>query len=189
MTKDTGVNLHDTQRQARMIWIAVIVVSGIGLSTVFACATPFAAFATLAALKLDRGQAAVAVGAAWLANQAIGYAVLGYPWTWDSLAWGLAIGVSASVAVVAARGLSSSRAAPLAVSLPFVAAFAMFELGLYDFSFILPGGDGAFSASVVWHLFLLNATVLCVLMAAHHLVVLIHSLIRHDTSPYRIAGA
>jgi hypothetical protein len=189
MTRNFNVGQHDSERFARLVWMVLIVASGICLSTVFACATPFAALATLAALKLRPHDTVLVIGAVWLANQAIGYALLGYPWTWDSLAWGVAIGASAGVAVLAARGLSSSRPAPLAVSLPFVGAFAAFELGLVGAGFVLPGAEGAFTASVVWHVFLLNAIALCGLMAAHHLTALARSLFWHDGGGYRAAGA
>ena len=125
----------------------------------------------------------------WLANQAIGYGFLGYPWTWDSAAWGLAIGASAGLAVLAARGLSTARPAPLAVSLPFVAAFVAFELGLYVAGFVLPGSEEAFGASVVGHVFLINAVTLCGLMAVYHLAMILGLLTRNGASETRTFGA
>lgn len=171
-TKDFGYDGLERNRRERALWIVMIVTSGICLSTFFACVTPFAALTTLAALKLARRDSLFVVGLVWLANQAIGYGFLGYPWTWDSAAWGLAIGASAGLAVLAARGLSTTRPAPLAVSLPFVAAFAAFELGLYVAGFTLPGTKGAFSASVVGHVFLINAVTICGLMAVYHLAMM-----------------
>lgn len=152
----------------RLLWISLIVISGTGLSTFFACATPFAALATLAALKLRPRDMAAVMGLVWLANQAIGYGVLGYPWTWDSAAWGIAIGASTGLAVLAAHALSTTRPAPLAVSLPFMAAFATFEAGLYVAGFVLPGSEGAFTASIIGHIFLINAVSLCALMVIYH---------------------
>ena len=171
------------------LWIALIVITGVCLSTFFACATPFAALATVAALKLGRRDAMVVVGMVWLANQAIGYGLLGYPWTWDSAAWGLAIGASADLAVLAARALSTDRPAPLAVSLPFVAGFATFELGLYVAGFVLPGSEGAFSASVVGQVFVINALSLCALMAVYHSAMLVGLLARRDGPPIPAGGA
>jgi len=155
---------------ATALWIVLIVTSGICLSTFFACVTPFAALATLAALKLGRREAVAVVGLVWLANQAIGYGFLGYPWTWDSGAWGLAIGASTGFAILAAKGLSTIRPAPLAVSLPFVAAFVVFEFGLFLAGFVLPGSEGAFTASVVGHVFLINTVAIIGLMAVNQLV-------------------
>ena len=44
----------------------------IGFSLVFACATPFVALVTLAALTMSRRDAFIVTGAVWLANQAVG---------------------------------------------------------------------------------------------------------------------
>ena len=165
------------EEAGRAIWITLIVACGTCLSPMFACVTPFAALSALAALKLDRRDAAAVVGVVWLANQAMGYGFLGYPWTWDSAAWGLAIGACSGLAVLAARALSASRPAPLAVSLPFVAAFTAFEFGLYLAGYLLPGSDGTFSASIVWHIFLVNIIVLCVLLALSELAMMARTLV------------
>ena len=149
----------------RVVWISLIVACGTGLSPLFACVTPFATLAALAALKLDGRDAAAVIGVVWLANQAIGYGFLGYPWTWDSAAWGLAIGGCSGLAAAAASALSAQRAAPLAISLPFVAAFTVFEFGLYLAGYVLPGSSAAFAARVVWQVFLVNTLALCALIA------------------------
>src|ERR1700761_9362529 len=123
-----GDDNHKPSRAANALWIVLVVTTGICLSTFFACATPFAALATLAALKLGRRDAIVVIGLVWAANQAIGFGFLAYPWPWDCPAWGLAIGMSAGLAMLAAKSLATTRPAPLAVSRPFVAAFTAFEL-------------------------------------------------------------
>jgi hypothetical protein len=179
-TIDFDYDSPRSTQATRAVWIALIVASGTCLSPILACVTPFAALATLAALKLGWRDRIAVIGLVWVANQAIGYGFLGYPWTWDSAAWGLAIGASAGLAVVAARGLSTTRPAPLAISLPFVAAFAAFELGLYLAGYGLPGSAGAFSVSIVAHVFLINAIVLCVLMALYHLATMSGLLSRNE---------
>jgi hypothetical protein len=179
--KSTGDLGHDRLGPTgRSVWIALIVISGTCLSPFFACVTPFAALATLAALKLNRRDAIAVVALVWLANQAIGYGFLGYPWTWDSMAWGVAIGVSSCLAIMAARGLSARNPGSLAVSLPFVAAFTAFELGLYLAGLVLPGSEGAFSASVVGQVFLVNTIGFCALLAVHRLVMVSGLAVRND---------
>ncbi len=168
----------DHAQAGRWLWITLIAASGISLTTLFACATPFAALATLAALRLGRRDMVAVMGLVWLANQGIGYGVLGYPWTWDSGAWGLAIGLSCGLAVLAAHGLSTVRPAPLAVSLPFMGAFAVFEAGLYVAGLVLPGSDGAFSAGVIGHVFLINGATLCALIPTYHLATAIGRRVR-----------
>ena len=78
-TKHLGYDHLGSTRAVNALWIVLIVTSGTCLSTFFACATPFAALATLAALKLGRRDAITVIGLVWLANQVIGYGFLGYP--------------------------------------------------------------------------------------------------------------
>jgi hypothetical protein len=61
----------------------------------------------------------------------------------------------------------------LAVSLPFVGAFAAFETGLYVAGFILPGSDEAFSFAVIEHVFLINVSAFFALMIVYHITMLI----------------
>src|SRR5271156_2947543 len=74
------------------LWLALLVCASVAFSLSFACATPFAAFSTAAALTLNRRDAMLLTGAVWLANQFVGFTVLRYPWTMTSFAWGVAIG-------------------------------------------------------------------------------------------------
>lgn len=157
-------------RTAQPLWAAVLVVGCIALSTVFACATPFAALATLAAMTSTRRYALLMVLAAWLANQAIGYGLLDYPWTWDSFAWGVAIGGSACLAVLVARVTVARGSAMRAASLSFIAAFGMYELALYMSSFVIPGGEYGFTASVVGYVFLVNAGAAALLVLSYTLL-------------------
>lgn len=155
----------------RAIWMVLIVIAGAGLSPIYACATPFAALATLAALKTDgRRDAALVIGLVWLLNQAIGYGFLAYPLTWDSLAWGGMIGVAAGASLLVAFALAPRRKGPMAVSLPFVGAFAAYEFSLYVTSFVLPSEGGAFALSVVRQIFVTNVEVLVGLTVLHWLI-------------------
>ncbi len=175
MSVTTGITSETRQRDAgqhaaqRALWLALIVVGGVGFSPFFACATPFAALATLAAGKLNWRDGLGAVGLVWLANQVIGYGLLGYPWTLNSLGWGVAIGVSSALALVAARALSSARPVRLAISLPFVAAFAVYELALYVAGFALGNETGAFAFAVVRQILEVNLFALVGLLVAAQL--------------------
>src|SRR4051812_29768671 len=90
---------HSTAR--RTAWVVLLAGASVLTSFAFACATPFAALAALAALHLRRADAFGLVALAWLANQAIGYGFLHYPATWDSLAWGVMIGLATCTALAA----------------------------------------------------------------------------------------
>ena len=144
----------------RWAWIALLGGSSIGFSLLFACATPFVALVTLAALNMDRRDAFIVTGAVWLANQAVGYGILGYPHTFDSYAWGVAIGVAVGLALLAASSVGGQferRGRFVATGASFVAAFAAYELTLYVSAFWLPSGDTAFSWPIVFDILKVNA--------------------------------
>lgn len=153
----------------RAMWFGLIVAAGAIMSVSFGCVTPFAALASLAALKLARHDAVIATGAVWACDQIVAFGWQGYPLSLDSAARGVAIGLSAIAAMFAAKAFATSRPAPLAVSLPFVAAFAAFESGLYAAGVVLPGCEGAFTAAVVRQAFFVNVATLCGSMALYQL--------------------
>jgi hypothetical protein len=66
-------------RYAPLICTALLATACALASFVFACATPFVAFAVIAAATLPLSVALFAVGVAWLVNQAIGFGFLNYP--------------------------------------------------------------------------------------------------------------
>jgi hypothetical protein len=141
-------------------WIALLTAATLAGSFVFACATPFPAVAALAALHMNRRDAFVLTGLIWAANQTIGYGFLHYPPTWDSFAWGIAIGIGAIVATAVAIPIEkiAQRAgrAPGIVAV-FVAAFAAYEAALYAATAVLPSDPSAFGLSVVLYLLEVNA--------------------------------
>lgn len=149
--------------------LALVLLTGASLlaSLALACATPFAAYAVVAAGMLSLPAALAVTLAAWVVNQAIGFGVLHYPHDVTTLAWGFAIGVAALTATVAARGtlraLAGSWLAP-ALGAALIAAYAAYEIVLFAFTFIL-GGEGAFTAAIVARLALLNALWLMGLLA------------------------
>jgi hypothetical protein len=127
-------------------------------SFAFACATPFAAFAVLAAALLPLPAALPVMAAAWIVNQAIGFGALGYPLDANTLLWGFAIGAAALVSTAASKLVLRSlprTGAPAALGLAMVAAYAAYELVLFAFTPIL-GGAGAFTLAIVTRLGLLN---------------------------------
>lgn len=87
-------------------WSAFLVIGAAAGTLVFACATPLAAVAAIAALTLPARTALIASLGVWLGNQAVGFLLLDYPLTADSLAWGPVLGASAILAGAAAIGLS-----------------------------------------------------------------------------------
>jgi hypothetical protein len=156
----------------RSLFITVLGVGSIGFSFALACATPFAALATLAALNTPRRDLFAIVSLAWLSNQVIGYAFLSYPQTWDSFAWGGVIGIAASLGAMGALAVATRVArngSPVMVIAAFLAAFVLYELALYVASFVLPSSGEAFSLAVVWRIFYVNVIALVGLLVAYRL--------------------
>ena len=144
----------------RWAWIGLLGGASIGFSLVFACATPFVALVTLAALTMNRRDAFIVTGAVWLANQAVGYGGLGYPRTFDSYAWGVAIGITVLLALVVARAIGERferRGSIVSTGIAFLSAFATYELALYAASFWLSSSDTAFSWATVGYILQVNA--------------------------------
>ena len=144
----------------RWAWIGLLGSASIGFSLVFACAMPFVALVTLAALTMSRRDALIVTAAVWLANQAVGYAILDYPRTFDSYAWGVAIGIATLLALAVARAIGErfERSGPfVSTGLAFLSSFAVYELALYAASFVLASSDMAFSWATVGYILQVNA--------------------------------
>jgi hypothetical protein len=143
----------------RTVWIAVLVLAAIGSSVVFACATPFSALAALAALYRNPRDALIVTGITWVANQTIGFGFLHYPDTWDTIAWGIAIGAAAMIATALAAGIGNAlRPSGLVLTLlaSFAAAFVACEIALYAATLLLPSDSSAFSLAVVLYILKIN---------------------------------
>ena len=141
------------------LFVFVLLTAACALASfAFACATPFAAFAVMAAATLPLPAALVVVGGTWIVNQAIGFGALHYPLDAGTMLWGATIGAAAFAATFAAgttlRGLRGSGL-PIALGAALLAAYAAYELLLFAATPFL-GGAGAFTAGIVGRLGMLN---------------------------------
>jgi len=137
-------------------------------SFAFACATPFAAFAVVAAAMLPLRPALLVVTAAWLVNQAIGFGFLHYPIDTNTILWGFAIGAAALVATMASMvgaALVAANHGPVALGFAFIGAYTAYELVLFAATPFL-GGVGAFKLAIVGRLGVLSLLWLIGLVAA-----------------------
>lgn len=171
-----GLRLHPVAPHfAPMFGFALLTVSCALASFAFACATPFAAFAVVAAAMLPLRPALLVVTGAWLVNQTIGFGALHYPIDGSSIAWGFVIGAAALLATAASsavlRMLPQGRT-PLMLALTLVAAYAAYELALLAATPFL-GGEGAFTATIVTRIGLTSALWLAGLVAVCEAVRLI----------------
>jgi hypothetical protein len=155
-------------RLAPLLCLVLLAAACALASFAFACATPFAAFAVVAAAMLPLRPALLVVAAAWIVNQAIGFSVLGYPMTANTAFWGLAIGAAALVATAVSAAVLQAlprMGSPAALGLALIGAYAAYELALFAVTPIL-GGEGAFTAEIVGRLGLLSLFWLVGLVAA-----------------------
>ncbi|WP_456622436.1 MULTISPECIES: hypothetical protein [unclassified Bradyrhizobium] len=164
-----------TPRHAPMFCFALLTVSCALASFALACATPFAAFAVVAAAMLPLRPALLVVTGAWLVNQTIGFGVLHYPIDAGTIAWGFVIGAAALLATAASsavlRVLPQGRT-PLMLALTLVAAYTAYELALLAATPAL-GGEGAFTVAIVARIGLTSAVWLAGLVAVCEIVRLI----------------
>jgi len=162
-------------RLAPLFGFALLTVSCALASFAFACATPFAAFAVVAAAMLPLRPALLVVTGAWLVNQTIGFGVLHYPIDISTIAWGFVIGAAALLSTAAAstvlRRLPRGRT-PLMLAIAFAAAYAVYEFALLAATPVL-GGEGAFTAAIVARIGLTSAVWLAGLVAACEIVRLV----------------
>ena len=167
----------------RSMWLCTVllVAACASASLVFACATPFAAFAVLAAAVLPLRPALIAIALVWAVNQAIGFGILDYPRDFNAAAWGLRIGAAALITTAAAAGMfrqfarwSSYAVYPFAL----VACYAVYELVMLAMTPML-GGIESFSLEIVGHLAFVNAIWLAGLIMSYELLRRVNGLVPH----------
>ncbi len=167
------------------LFCLALLVGACGLASfAFACATPFAAFAVVAAAMLPLRPALLIVGAAWLVNQAIGFGVHGYPADAHTVTWGIVIGVAALFAT--ATSAVVLRALPragniVALVAAWLAAFAAYEIVLLAATAFL-GGTGDFTAAIVSRLAMLSLIWLVGLVTACDVLSVLTADRRHSLS-------
>ncbi len=171
LTMTSAQALPRDRRSVQLFCVTLLVAACLSASLVFACATPFAAFAVLAAAMLPLRPALVTISAVWLVNQVVGFGLLGYPRTLNAVMWGLAIGAAGQIATITAVGVfrrlaRTDRFAVYPIAL--VASFAAYELCLLAITPVL-GGAEAFGMSIVGRIAFLNAAWLVGLVAVYEI--------------------
>ena len=176
----------------RWLWILLLTAASVFVTLGMACATPFAALATLAALHMSRRDGLALIGIAWLADQAVGYGLLGYPRTANSFAWGVILGVGAFVALLAAQALAGrlrDRGAVLAGGLAFAGALVAYEGVLGAATAVLASGAEAFSLPIVGWVLRVNLLSLLGLLILYRLAVWIGLVTREPLGAREIVTA
>lgn len=149
------------------LWIVLLTVASTVTTLALACATPFPALAALAAVHLRRSDGVLLMIAAWVASQAVGFCVMGYPHDAATLAWGGAIGVAAIAAVFAAGAVAKGNPA-VRLMLAYGAAFVAFKVAILLASMMLGGVGTALSVDIMMRQFARNGAILIGLSALYH---------------------
>ena len=159
----------------RWLWILLLTAASVFVTLGMACATPFAALATLAALHMSRRDGLALIGIAWLADQAVGYGLLGYPRTANSVAWGVDPGRGRVRGAARRSGAGRSRARRAARSLAgaaaFAGAFVAYQAVLVAATAVLASGAEAFSLPIVAWVLRVNLLSLAGLLILYRLAV------------------
>ena len=154
-----------------MLWPAILVVAAVLGSLALTCVIPFAAFAVATAGTLRLRSALGTMAVMWLINQAVGFGALGYPWTLNTVLWGLAIGAAGlSATFAASAALHRFRSSPGWVRLPiaFVTAFVLYEVALVAVA--VPLGGAAFAPAIVGRFALISGAWLAGLVLLHEIL-------------------
>ncbi|MEM8663828.1 MAG: hypothetical protein AAGF49_06865 [Pseudomonadota bacterium] len=131
--------------------------ASIVFSLVLACGAPFAGLAAVAALTLGLRGAVGATLLAFAANQAVGFGVLGYPVTADSIGWGVALGLSAGLAAVVASAAAGLDGLVTRATVAFLGAFLVQQATVFAATAVLPSHPDAFAQSVILSILATNA--------------------------------
>jgi hypothetical protein len=159
-----------TSEAKRWTWIALLTAASVVFSLSLACAAPFAAIATLAALQTGRRDAFFATAVAWVANQAVGYGLLDYPQTANSYAWGAAIGIAAMAGAAAAMLVADRMAQAsriVVVPAAFAAAFIVYEAALFGAGLPIGSGLKGFTLPIIGYVLQMNVLALVGLLFLH----------------------
>jgi hypothetical protein len=163
-------------RDAALFCLALLTASCALASFALACATPFAAFAVLAAAMLPLRPALLVMTGAWLINQGIGFGALHYPIDSNTMLWGAAIGIAAlaatAISSVVLCSLRQGRTS-LVLALTLACAYAGYEIVLLAATPFL-GGTDSFAPAIIGRIGVLNVVWLIALVCECEIVRLVN---------------
>jgi hypothetical protein len=145
---------------SRLFWQTAVALAGGVMTLTLACIAPFPAMAMLASRTMGRRGALVTLLGAVIANQVVGFAILGYPQTLPTFVWGLVF----LGAALTAYGVATLVTQPV---LALCAAFIAYEGFLAVYTFATERSLAAFSPSIVVQVAVANAIGFAVLGALY----------------------
>jgi hypothetical protein len=154
------------------LWTFLLVAIG-AFSSVIYPHSPFVAFGAIAGTTLKPKRAILVALSIWLVNQVYGYTVRQYPWSADSLLWGLMLGLGTLTVTALALlrppfSQKTLRGHCLWLSAIVLMGFAVFQSLILTVDWLLTG-----SHTLTWAIaggILINTTVWTIALALIHLV-------------------
>ena len=116
-----------------VLWLVILTVAVVGGSFALSCVTPFAALAVVLTGTVCLRAALSTMALVWFTNQALGFFLLGFPWTPSVVVWGLAIGAAALLATATAEKTlrhAPTGNAPARLGLALLLSFVVYEVAL-----------------------------------------------------------
>ena len=161
---------HPHKAAPALAWPAALAFATVAGTLLISCMMPFVALAAMVARSMPPGRAVATLVAIWSANQLIGFALLGYPATAYTFAWGVALLAAALAAMAAARAVDGGTTETTVTRLfaGFALAFAVSETALFAFASVV-GGVETFAPAIVAQL-ALNETLWFAGLVALHIV-------------------
>jgi hypothetical protein len=180
-SKNTSVSLPGSDLKSpasinspgEFIWLILLLLSSLVFTLGFYCATPLAAFGAIAAVAFSRRDALILCGAVWFVNQVVGYTILRYPWSINSVSWGLILGGVTIIASLSSGWTYRHSKTPylLRLAVAFITAFAVFQVTLFAVALFALGGVQDFTADIVVRIFAINGGAFVGLLVLHWLAI------------------
>jgi hypothetical protein len=117
--------------------------------------------------------ALVSILLVWFANQLLGFAVLGYPWTASTFEWGAVLGVVAILATLVSRQVTVRLATVpwvVGIAVTFLLAFVVYEAALFATSALWLGGTEDYTAAIQGRIFAINGAAFTAFLVLNHLI-------------------
>ena len=139
-------NSQNQLEQNDCAWPPTFAAAAVGGSVVAGCMMPFVAIATIAAGTLDMRRGLITSVACWMANQIIGFGLMGYPVDAATIGSGFALCASMLIAFALARRFGRPGIAGWAVT--GLMGFMAYEISLYAMAHLF-GGTDMFTAEII----------------------------------------
>jgi hypothetical protein len=142
-------------------WFFVLTALGAMSNVLYTCTVPLVGFSAIAGTTLSRRKAISTIFSLWVVNQAIGFTLRQYPWTFSTFAWGGVMLLGAIIVTILVSMQTQTRCKGALyllsqIGVTLVSGYLIYELIIWLAGFML-GGVSGFTLSILWQIFMSNA--------------------------------